>query len=157
MTVAPVLLGVGRPLVPTAPRPAPEAFEVSVGQHTDAPGLQDLPFEFESAVINRIAATALHANVRELRRLAPRQILVEGHTDEWGTEDYNRRLGARRAEVVRGALIRLGLDRSAIVVMSYGKSRPRCQEHHRVCWAENRRVHFRVSMEGTSVQGVAVP
>jgi len=118
--------------------------QASFGQFVDLPELEDLHFDFDRAEIGLAELRALEASVRRLERVAPSQILVEGHTDEWGSDEYNLRLGERRAQAVRQVLINCGVDRSAVLTVSYGSTRPRCLEHHRVCWAENRRVHLGV-------------
>ncbi|MBI3626309.1 MAG: OmpA family protein [Candidatus Rokubacteria bacterium] len=118
--------------------------QASFGQFVDLPELEDLHFDFDRVEIGLAELRALEVSVRRLQRVAPSQILAEGHTDEWGSDEYNLRLGERRARAVRDVLINRGVDRSAILTVSYGSTRPRCLEHHRVCWAENRRVHLRV-------------
>lgn len=141
-----LLLGVGRPLDPAPPVVGRALIRASIEQFIDIPKLKEIHFGFDSSRIGPGELPAIEANVEQLKRLAPARILVEGHTDQWGSEEYNLRLGERRAREARDALIRRGLDRSAIITVSYGKVRPRCLEHHRVCWAENRRVHLRISV-----------
>lgn len=149
----PVFLGVARPPDSAPTGSARAAIQAAIERFVDVPDLREIHFDFNSWHISRDELEVLKANAARLRRLARARILVEGHTDEWGSEEYNFRLGGRRATAVREALIRRGLDGSAIVTVSYGKARPGCPEHHQVCWAENRRVHLRASVEpgGASV------
>ena len=69
-------------------------------------------------------------------------IRIEGNCDEWGTEEYNYALGLRRANSVRSALIKLGVDPKKLTVISYGKLNPVCTAHARWCWRKNRRDNF---------------
>ena len=69
-------------------------------------------------------------------------IRIEGNCDEWGTEEYNYALGLRRANSVRSALIKLGVDPKKLTVISYGKLNPVCTAHAKWCWRKNRRDNF---------------
>ena len=66
-------------------------------------------------------------------------LVVEGHSDERGTREYNMALAARRAASVREYLTTLGLSASRLETMSYGKERPSCAQTTETCWAQNRR------------------
>ena len=66
------------------------------------------------------------------------RILVAGNCDERGTREYNMALGARRANAARDYLISLGVDRSRIETVSYGKEQPTCTQSNERCWAVNR-------------------
>ncbi len=69
-------------------------------------------------------------------------IRIEGNCDEWGTEEYNYALGLKRANTVKKALIKLGVDPKKLTVISYGELNPVCKEHTRSCWRKNRRDNF---------------
>ncbi len=69
-------------------------------------------------------------------------IRIEGNCDEWGTEEYNYALGLRRANRVKNALIKLGVDPKKLTVISYGKLNPVCTAHAKWCWRKNRRDNF---------------
>lgn len=66
-------------------------------------------------------------------------ILIEGHADEQGTQEYNLALGARRASAVQEYLISQGVPAGRMRTVSYGKERPIevCSEE--ACYAKNRR------------------
>jgi peptidoglycan-associated lipoprotein len=74
-----------------------------------------------------------------------RQLLVEGHCDERGTNEYNLALGERRALSVRRYLVSLGLHPERIHTISYGEERPLDPAHTEAAWAVNRRAEFKVS------------
>ena len=69
-------------------------------------------------------------------------VRIEGNCDEWGTEEYNYALGLRRANSVRKALIKLGVDPKKLTVISYGELNPVCTVHAKWCWRKNRRDNF---------------
>lgn len=66
-------------------------------------------------------------------------LLIEGHTDERGTREYNLALGERRANAVRDYLILLGVDETRIRTVSYGQERPAVVGTGEDIWAQNRR------------------
>jgi len=66
-------------------------------------------------------------------------VRIEGNCDEWGTEEYNYALGLKRANSVRNALIKLGVDPKKLTVISYGELNPVCTAHAKWCWRKNRR------------------
>jgi peptidoglycan-associated lipoprotein len=70
------------------------------------------------------------------------KILVEGHTDERGTNEYNLALGDRRANSVKDYLVSLGVASSRIESISYGEEKPLCAESDEECRQKNRRAHF---------------
>lgn len=73
---------------------------------------------------------------------ATNKLLIEGHCDERGTEEYNRSLGERRALALREYLLNLGIDSNRIRTISYGKDRPVDPGHTDEAWAKNRRGVF---------------
>ena len=74
-------------------------------------------------------------------------ILIEGHADERGTDEYNLALAERRAEATRNYLVAQGVASGRINLISYGEERPFCTEHTESCWSSNRRAHFLVKVE----------
>ncbi len=66
-------------------------------------------------------------------------ILIEGHCDQRGTEEYNRALGERRANAIRAYLTGKGFEDGRIKTISYGKDRPAVEGQNENIWAQNRR------------------
>ena len=71
-------------------------------------------------------------------------MLIEGHCDERGTNEYNLALGERRAKAAMNYLVSQGVQANRITIISYGKERPVCNEQNESCWSKNRRAHFLV-------------
>jgi peptidoglycan-associated lipoprotein len=71
------------------------------------------------------------------------KIMVEGHCDDRGSEEYNLALGASRANSLRQSLVQQGVNGERINTISYGKEKPFCTSDNEQCWQENRRDHVR--------------
>lgn len=72
-----------------------------------------------------------------------RQMVVEGHTDERGSAEYNLALGQRRAESVVRAMVLLGAGAHQLEPVSFGKSRPAVEGHDEAAWSQNRRAELK--------------
>lgn len=70
-------------------------------------------------------------------------VILEGHCDERGSEEYNIKLGDRRARAVGAELIENGVDAAnQVIIVSYGESKPIDKRHTPSAWRKNRRVEF---------------
>lgn len=116
-------------------RPAP-------GEFTPAVALQDIHFDFDRYDIRPGDAKTLDENAKWLKGNPRALVLLEGHCDERGTNEYNLALGERRAKATMNYLVSQGVRANRITLISYGKERPLCMEHNEECWAKNRRAHF---------------
>src|SRR5579859_7198359 len=67
------------------------------------------------------------------------QLLIEGHSDERGTREYNLALGERRASAIKEFLVASGLQADRIKTVSYGKERPAIIGSNESAYAQNRR------------------
>jgi peptidoglycan-associated lipoprotein len=119
------------------PRPAPKEF-------TTVPELRDIHFDFDKYDVRPEDAKVLDGNAAWLKRNDNMLVLIEGHCDERGTNEYNLALGERRAKAAMNYLVSQGVQASRITIISYGEERPVCTEKTEACWAKNRRDHFLV-------------
>jgi len=71
-------------------------------------------------------------------------VKLEGNCDEWGSDEYNFALGLKRASTVKKALMAEGVNETRITMVSYGESNPVCTDKTQECWAQNRRVDFKL-------------
>jgi len=99
-------------------------------------------FAFDSSAIKSGEKSNLEAVAAALKSDSSLKLLIEGNTDERGTEEYNRALGERRALAAREALAKDGIDPSRIRTISFGKDKPVDPGHDEAAWAKNRRDDF---------------
>jgi peptidoglycan-associated lipoprotein len=104
--------------------------------------IQDAYFDYDASTLSADAQTALQSSATWLKKNDKYNLLVEGHCDERGTEQYNLALGDRRANTAREYLAALGVDGSRIRTVSYGEERPFDAGHDDSSWAKNRRAHL---------------
>ena len=74
-----------------------------------------------------------------------KHLLVEGHCDERGSNEYNLALGEQRSLSVRRYLINLGIEASRLHTVSYGEERPAEYGQSEDVWSKNRRSEFLIS------------
>jgi peptidoglycan-associated lipoprotein len=103
---------------------------------------EDVFFEFDSASLTAEAQEILRAKAEWLRDNPGVRVLIEGHCDERGTNEYNLALGDRRAFSSKAFLTDLGIDDARISIISYGEERPIAPGASEEAWAKNRRAHF---------------
>ena len=99
-------------------------------------------FQYDSAVVQDKEQIKLAAVAQGLANDPSAKLLIEGHCDERGTEEYNRALGDRRAGSLREALVHNGVDASRVTTISYGKDRPVDKGHSEAAHSKNRRGEF---------------
>jgi len=104
--------------------------------------LQDAFFSYDESTLSPEAQSALTAAANWLKKNAQYSLLIEGHCDERGTEQYNLALGDRRANTAKEYLMTLGVDGSRMRTVSYGEERPFDPGHSDSAWAKNRRAHL---------------
>ena len=101
-------------------------------------------FDFDRSDLKPEAREILSEKADMLRQRPTVSIRVEGHCDEWGTEEYNLALGERRADAARRYLVDAGIEERRISTISYGKERPLDTAHNREAWRKNRRAEFTI-------------
>jgi peptidoglycan-associated lipoprotein len=106
--------------------------------------IRDAFYNYDEATLDDAAQSALTSSANWLkgREGAGYSLLVEGHCDERGTEQYNLALGDRRANSARDFLMTLGVDGTRIRTVSYGEERPFEEGHDDAAMAQNRRAHL---------------
>ena len=96
-------------------------------------------FDFNSTDIKTDYEPGLRAHARYLASHPKARVRIEGNADERGSVEYNRRLGLKRAESVRAALVGAGAKEKQALVRSLGETHPRLTGRDEESWAENRR------------------
>ncbi len=104
--------------------------------------LKMIHFDFDRYFIRADAKPVLEANAAWLKKFRTTKILIEGHCDERGTEEYNLALGEKRAKSTMEYLVSLGISPDRMKIISYGKSQPLDPGHDEIAWQKNRRAQF---------------
>jgi peptidoglycan-associated lipoprotein len=99
-------------------------------------------FDYDSAAIRSSEREHVQAVADYMKGAAGMALLIEGHCDERGTEEYNRALGERRALALREALIQLGADGGKMTTRSFGKDKKIDLGNDEASHARNRRGEF---------------
>lgn len=96
-------------------------------------------FPENDAALDGTARATLVKQADWLKKNGSFSAVVEGHSDEQGTREYNLALGARRAGAVQEYLVSQGVDQGRIRTGSMGKERPAEVCSTPECQARNRR------------------
>jgi outer membrane protein OmpA-like peptidoglycan-associated protein len=113
----------------------------------------DVAFDFDKSTLNPLGKARARQAAELLSSMPTVKVVVEGHTDYIGSDDYNMKLGMRRAESVVKELTELGVDPGRMSPISFGESRPLYTEQTDWARAANRRVQF--SVKGAEVDTTA--
>ena len=100
-------------------------------------------FDYDSFVIKSEYQALISENARMIMGQANRKVAIEGHTDETGGREYNLALGQKRAEAVAGALAVLGVPKSQVEAVSFGKEKPAVLGNDETAYSKNRRAEIR--------------
>ena len=121
-----------------APAPPREEKFVSTAE------LTPIHFDFDKAEIRKDALDTLTGHIAWLKDHSDALVLIEGHCDERGTDEYNVALGERRAKSVRDLLAEHGIAPERVSTTSFGRERPVCTASSEDCRMKNRRAEFRI-------------
>lgn len=99
-------------------------------------------FDFDMYNVRTEFRTMLNAHAMNLIANPNMMVVLEGHTDERGTREYNLALGERRSNAVADYLMLRGVSSSQIDTVSYGEERPLALGTTEADYAENRRVEI---------------
>ncbi len=158
----PVVAAAPAPAPRATPRPAPVSVTPSQTAQTIRPAtmtpkeratlndslarLEDALFDYDKATIRSDATTVLKDDVGVIRGILAsypsQKLVIEGHADERGSEEYNVALGDKRARAAEEFLTTMGIPDVQLTVISYGKDHPICTDQTEACWQKNRRAHI---------------
>jgi peptidoglycan-associated lipoprotein len=105
----------------------------------------DINFDFNARTLSPLGK-AQARQLAEMLRTQPGEvkIILQGHTDKKGSEEYNSKLGLDRALAVRGELVAMGLNAERMQTVSFGESQPLRAEDSEEAYAANRRVETKL-------------
>ena len=126
-----------------------ERLERETAQRAERERAEKIKFMYEDIYFNRgsytLTADAKEILVRKAQWLLANpetSVIIEGHTNNRGSKEYNMAFGDRRAGAVKSFLIEQGIERLRLIPVSYGNERPASQGKSAADLAKNRRVHF---------------
>lgn len=107
--------------------------------------VKDIFFDYDTSKIRPNEVSAKEEDASFLQQHPSIKILVEGHCDDRGSDEYNIALGTSRAESVRQSLLQQGIPADRIKTISYGKEKPFCTQDDEQCWQKNRVGHLAIA------------
>lgn len=99
-------------------------------------------FDYDSDAIREEYRGLIEAHAGFLKNNGAARIILQGHTDERGSRDYNLALGQRRSESVRQALNLMGVPADQVETVSLGEEKPVQEGHDEAAWKLNRRAEI---------------
>ena len=117
--------------------------EEVIPTHEQMAGMQRIHFDFDQFTLSNEARQTLGANAKYLQAMSDVKVVIEGHCDERGSDEYNLALGESRALAAKNYLISLGVSAKRLSVISYGEEKALVDAHNEDAWAQNRRAEFK--------------
>ena len=105
-------------------------------------GMANLYFDFNKFDIRADQQANAGGDAKVLQKCGEVKVVISGHCDERGSNEYNMALGAKRAESVAEFLKMKGVSAKQLKTVSYGEERPADPGHDEAAWAKNRRAEF---------------
>lgn len=99
-------------------------------------------FAFDSSAVRSGEHMKIESVAAAMQSDSGLLLLIEGHCDERGTEEYNRSLGEKRALSLREELVKAGINPDRIRTVSFGEDKPAVSGHDESAWSKNRRGVF---------------
>ncbi|MHC4819558.1 MAG: OmpA family protein, partial [Planctomycetota bacterium] len=99
----------------------------------------DILFDYDKYNIREDARYILDTAASVLNENGEQNIIIEGYTDERGTNEYNLALGEKRARATMKYLRSLGVSPARMTIMTFGEEKPLCTYDNESCWQRNRR------------------
>lgn len=120
---------------------------ISVGDRftggTEHPGMfTPVYFAYDSSQVSDSERAKVEEVASHLKQNTSVAVIIEGHCDERGSNEYNLALGERRALAVRAYLTGLGISADRIQTKSFGEEMPADPGHDETAWSANRRAEF---------------
>jgi outer membrane protein OmpA-like peptidoglycan-associated protein len=104
-------------------------------------------FRFDSVELTDLGKGQVYLAAQRLKQKTDIAVVIEGHTDNVGADEYNQKLGMRRAQTVMNELSALGIDRNRMSAATFGESKPAVNQETAWARAVNRRVEFQVKAQ----------
>jgi outer membrane protein OmpA-like peptidoglycan-associated protein len=129
-------------------RPQLKMLMMSMASGSDRGMRLNIKFDYNSDRIRTESYSILDYIAKQMKssRWQDVKFIIEGHTDERGTAEYNKLLSQRRAESTKRYLVENhGIDSDRLITRGSGEERPLNRAHNEQAWAQNRRVMLKAS------------
>lgn len=113
----------------------------------------DVNFDFNKRQLNALGKAKAHSVAETLKQHGAVKVVLQGHADSRGSEEYNKKLGMDRAEAVRKELVVLGVAADRLSTVSFGETKPLFTEKEEWAYAANRRVEVHMDEPGKTTEG----
>lgn len=104
--------------------------------------IKDVFFDYDKADVRSDQVPAVQHDATFLAQHPEIKVVIAGHCDDRGSEEYNLALGDSRAIALKNSLLAQGVSAEQIKTISYGKEHPFCSQDNEQCWQQNRRDHL---------------
>lgn len=115
---------------------------IKLAEETGA--LYTIYFGYDSYSIASDFLETIKKNAQWMKSNPSVSVILEGHADERGGNEYNLALSQRRALGIEKFLSDFGVNKRKLTVLSYGEEKPANKGHDETAWKENRRVEIRI-------------
>ncbi|MBI5101201.1 MAG: OmpA family protein [Nitrospirae bacterium] len=126
------------------PAPVPKAEPIKIV-------LEDVHFENNRYSLTSAAKEILQRDIVKLKENPGLEIEIQGHTSAIGSDEYNMKLSAKRANTVKAYLIQEGISADRLTAKAYGERMPEVPEpkpkKESAAAKMNRRVHFEIKVK----------
>ena len=129
----------------TVNAPVADATPAPSDEELLAKNVSDVLFDYDKADIRPDQSLTAQNDASFLLQHPSIKVLVEGHCDDRGSEEYNLALGTSRAESLKRTLLLQGVSADRVKTISYGKEKPFCVLDNDQCWQQNRVDHFAIA------------
>lgn len=105
-------------------------------------GLQTIHFEYDKSTLTTDEQKKLEDNAAWMKKYPDTKMMIEGHCDQRGSNEYNLSLGERRALAVKKLLVKMGINSKRLSTASYGEEKLIANGDSEAEMAQNRRANF---------------
>lgn len=99
-------------------------------------------FKYDQSVLDSQARAQAKDTAKAMKKDGNSSVLIEGHCDERGSNEYNIALGEKRAKAVYDYIVDLGISPKRLQTKSWGEERPIDTRANEKAYAKNRRAEF---------------
>ena len=104
----------------------------------------DILFQYGKTDLSKNSKQTLDKAVELLNQIPNRKLVIQGHTDSTGSDEFNMELSEKRAKAVYDYMMKQGLNIKEVTYVGHGETRPVADNNTKEGREANRRVEFRI-------------